>query len=611
MKEFMLGVNYWASHAGTDMWRDWNEDIVEKDLKLLADNGLDVLRVFPNWRDFQPVKPVLGGGHSMREYRMENDQYPGNPCYLDEVMLERFERFCRIADKNGLKLIVGLITGWMSGRLFVPAALYEKNIFTDPTALFFQQLFIKGFVGRMKGQKAVCAWDLGNECNCMDQAHKREEAYSWSSVIVNAIQSCDQTRPVISGMHSLELEGVWNIQDQGELTDILTTHPYPFWVEHCQRTPLNSFRTLMHATAQTQYYASVGRKPCLVEELGSMGPMICEEETAADFLKVNLWSNWANGSPGVLWWCAFDQTQLTAPPYDWNMCERELGMVDVNRQPKPSLLCMREFKKQMDSLELELPEKQTDGVCILSRGQAHWGIAYMSYILAVQAGLTLDFAYCEQELPEAGMYFLPSICMDVMSKKSYFDLKKKVYDGASLYISMKDGFLTEFREFTGLKVITAEKSSRQGTFWWEESSFAYRKPYHIRLAAERAEVLAEDDGGNPIFSVASYGAGKVYFLNFPMEEMLLEEENGLEAPCYHFYEKAAEAVLGKRKIRKTNPYVGMTLHQGTDNTYAVLVNYSAEIQDAGILCPGSEKTISCLFGNVEQIEPFGAAIIRF
>ena len=95
MKEFMLGVNYWASHAGTDMWRDWNEDIVEKDLKLLADNGLDVLRVFPNWRDFQPVKPVLGGGHSMREYRMENDQYPGNPCYLDEVMLERFERFCR------------------------------------------------------------------------------------------------------------------------------------------------------------------------------------------------------------------------------------------------------------------------------------------------------------------------------------------------------------------------------------------------------------------------------------------------------------------------------------------------------------------------------------
>lgn len=611
MKEFMLGVNYWASHAGTDMWREWDEEIVEKDLKLLADNGLTVLRVFPNWRDFQPVKPAFGGGHRLREYRMVNDGYPDNPYYLDEEMLDRFGRFCRIAEKNGLKLIVGLITGWMSGRLFVPAALYEKNIYTDPTALFFQQLFVKGFVERLKDQPAIYAWDLGNECNCMDQADKREEAYSWSSVIVNAIRACDPARPVISGMHSLELEGVWNIQDQGELTDILTTHPYPFWVEHCQRTPLNHFRTLMHATAQTQYYASVGKKPCLVEELGSMGPMVCEEKTAADFLRVNLWSNWANGSPGVLWWCAFDQTQLTAPPYDWNMCERELGMVDGDRQPKPSLLCMKEFKKQLDSLQLDLPEKQTDGVCILSRGQDHWGIAYMSYLLAKQAGLTLSFAYCEQELPEVGMYFLPSVCMEVMSKKSYDRLKKKVYDGAVLYISMKDGFLTEFEEFTGLQVKTADKSSVQGAMNWNGIDFNYRKPYHIRLAAARAEVLAADADGEPVFSAASYGAGRVYFLNFPLEDMLLTDVSGLETPYYRFYEKAAEAVLEKRVIRKTNPYVGMTLHQGTDSTYAILVNYSAKEQDAGIICHGYEKTMECLFGHVEKIEPFGAVILRY
>lgn len=611
MKDFLTGVNYWASHAGINMWREWNEEMVEADLKMLADNGINVLRVFPNWRDFQPVKPLFGGGHGLQEYRMADDGYPDNPYYLDEVMLERFERFCRIAEKYGLRLIVGLITGWMSGRLFVPSALYEKNIYTDPTALFFQQLFIKGFVERIKGQKAVRAWDLGNECNCMDQAYKREEAYSWTSVIVNAVKSCDPARPVISGMHSLELEGVWNIQDQGELTDILTTHPYPLWVEHCQLTPINSFRTLMHAAAQTQYYASVGKRPCLVEEIGSMGPMICEEETAADFLKVNLWANWANGSPGVLWWCAFDQGQLSAPPYDWKMCERELGMVDGNRQPKPSLLCMKEFKRQMDSLQLALPEKQTDGVCILSRGQDHWGIAYMSYILARQAGLSLDFAYCEQDLPKAGMYFLPSVCMEVMSKRSYFRLKQRVYDGAVLYLSMRDGFFTEFEELTGLKVVTAEKSFRQGTLEWKGERFAYRKPYHIRLASGRAKVLAEDADGEPMFSEASYGAGKVYFLNFPLEEMLLSEENGLENPYYHLYERAAETILEKEKLRKTNPCVSMTLHKGKDKNYAVLVNYSAEEQNAGILCPGSEKTMDCLFGNPERIEPFGAAIITY
>ena len=174
MKEkFMLGANYWASHAGVDMWRDWKPEVVEKDLQLLASHGITALRVFPNWRDFQPVEPVFGGGHALREYRLYGNDRPENPYYLDEVMLDRFAQFCKIAERNGMKLIVGLITGWMSGRLFIPAVLYDKNIYTDPTAQFFQQLFIKGFVERMKEEKSIYAWDLGNECNCMQGAESR------------------------------------------------------------------------------------------------------------------------------------------------------------------------------------------------------------------------------------------------------------------------------------------------------------------------------------------------------------------------------------------------------------------------------------------------------
>jgi endo-1,4-beta-mannosidase len=32
MKDFIIGVNYWASHAGTNMWRDWNEEVVRADI---------------------------------------------------------------------------------------------------------------------------------------------------------------------------------------------------------------------------------------------------------------------------------------------------------------------------------------------------------------------------------------------------------------------------------------------------------------------------------------------------------------------------------------------------------------------------------------------------
>lgn len=607
MKSFMLGVNYWASHAGVDMWRDWREDVVERDLQMLAENGVNTMRVFPNWRDFQPVEPLFTNNHVLREYRMTGDRLPENPWYLEEVMLDRFQRLCAIARKHNIRLIVGLITGWMSGRLFIPTMLNGKNVYTDPVAHYFEQLFIKGFVERMKGEESIWAWDLGNECNCMDRADSREVAYSWSNMIVNAIRSCDPSRPIVSGMHSLEISGVWNIQDQGQLTDILTTHPYPFWVEHAQLTPLTSFRTLMHATAQTRYYAAIGKKPCLVEELGSMGPMNLSEELAAGFLKTNLWSNWAHGSPGVLWWCAFDQTELTATPYDWNMFERELGMIQTCGSPKPAMLQMKAFGEQLDALNLDLPPAKTDGVCILSWGQDHAGIAFMTFLLGKQAGLTLDFVHCDQPLPDSDFYFLPSVRVDNMSRRSYMQLKQKVWDGATVYISVRDGTFTEFEAFTGFRVETAARAGKSGRIRLNGKQLSYEKPHQYRLTATRAEVLLRDEAGEPVFGVAPYGKGKVFFLNLPLEEMLLTDDQGFGKNWYEIYETAADQVLKNRILNKSNPKVGLSLHEG----YAVLVNYSDETQDAGIVWNGPAGGPEQVYGDASGIPPFDAAILKW
>ena len=99
--DFIMGCNYWASHAGTEMWRKWDEAIVREDLKKLAAHGATWLRVFPNWRDFQPVKPLFGGAGKLREYVTEEETYFDNPYYLDPVMVERFACLCRIAEECG------------------------------------------------------------------------------------------------------------------------------------------------------------------------------------------------------------------------------------------------------------------------------------------------------------------------------------------------------------------------------------------------------------------------------------------------------------------------------------------------------------------------------
>jgi len=46
----VVGCNYWAAHAGTNMWRDWRPEVVDRDLARLSGAGLQILRVFPRAR---------------------------------------------------------------------------------------------------------------------------------------------------------------------------------------------------------------------------------------------------------------------------------------------------------------------------------------------------------------------------------------------------------------------------------------------------------------------------------------------------------------------------------------------------------------------------------
>jgi Endo-beta-mannanase len=167
---FFLGVNYWASHAGTRMWSDWRPEIVERDFRLLADSGVEVLRVFPLWPDFQPIHRLYGGEGIDKGIRFGEQHVPDTEAGhagMSELMMERFVQLVEIAERHNLKLIVGLITGWMSGRLFVPPALEGKSILRDPDAIRWQSRFVTYFIKHTRELDSIIAWDLGNECNVM------------------------------------------------------------------------------------------------------------------------------------------------------------------------------------------------------------------------------------------------------------------------------------------------------------------------------------------------------------------------------------------------------------------------------------------------------------
>lgn len=610
--EFVLGCNYWASDSGTDMWRTFDEAAINKDLGILAEHGVKHIRIFPNWRDFQPVMPLMKIGMTVTGYCMEVEREKTNPYYIDDVMMKKFTHFLEICEKFGIKVIVGLITGWMSGRMFVPPALYGKNIINDPLSHCFQKLFIKGFVSEFKNSKVIIAWDLGNECNCMSSTD-RIGAINWTSMIANAIRAEDNTRPVISGMHSLEVEdnATWRIADQAMFTDILTTHPYPFWGRHTKTDKTLSLRTTMHATAETKLYSEIGNAPCLAEEIGRMGPMVCSDENAADFLRLNLFSLWANNSAGVMWWCANDQTMLNAYPYAENMIELELGMIDKNHKPKSVLGEMKKFSEFLNQLDFEIPKARTDAVCLLTEGQNQWGVGYMSYILLKQSGLTPSFAYANDSIPESKLYIMPSITnWEIMKKKQYEELKRRIYDGADIYISLDNGFISEFTEFTGLKVEDSYECNETESFGFGKEKFTFTRMRNYILTAQGAKVIAFDKKGNIAIAVNNYGKGHVYVVNFPIESNLLERHDAFQEGIYHIYEKLFADHAKWHPIRTDEPNIVLTYHELDDTMIAVFINHSDKVCRMKYEFEDRWSIKRTLYGNIGKINPYDACVIE-
>ena len=609
--KFFTGCNYWASHAGIDMWKDWRPHIMESDLKRLSEANIKVIRMFPLWPDFQPLRMHRQGHSAECELRLREDPLPHTKegrAGIDPVMADRFETFLDLAEKYDIKLIVGLITGWMSGRMYMPEAFEGRGLLTDPMVVSWQTRYVRYMVSRFKNHPAIAAWDLGNECNCME-AVGRYEANLWASHISNAIKIEDNIHPVVSGMHSLLPTASWTPEDQSEFLDILCTHPYPIFTPHCDTDPINEMKTILHATAQTVMYESLGGIPAFVEEAGTLGPMIAKEEVAGDYIRAAMFSAWTHDLRGFLWWCANEQSELTHTPYDWNAVERELGLFRIDGSKKPVLEEMTKFTNFVDSFEFgKLPPRLTDAVCILSEGQDVWAAAYGSFILAKQAGLDITFAWHNDEIPDAPAYLLPSVSSDrVIRRHVMCDLIERVEKGAKLYLSEDNALLSPFESITGLKVETRSRRVKEDIVNLDGKEFCFGTDFKLKLELAGAEPIALDGDGRPAFTCYKLGKGEVYFCPFPIET-LASCENGVVSgenaiPYYKFYEHLH--FRNSEKIAKSSsPYLCITEHKMENGRLILALNHTPDELGAKItLSRGKfERFINVSGGECKPLE---------
>ena len=272
----------------------------------------------------------------------------------------------------------------------------------------------------------------------------------------------------------------------------------------------------------------------------------------------------------------------------WTALERSLGLLWCDRSPKPVMEVLGRFGRMAS--KLQLPPLRKNAVCILTNKQDQWGVAYMTFLLAKQAGFDIEFQYAEQPLKKADFYLMPSVQGNkAISRHSWQNIMDAVEtNGATLYISSGDCTLEPFYgEWSGITLETVSKAAEKQEMIADEFRFFCNCPWHLEVSTERGESLARNQWGESVFIKTKCGKGTILYSTLSVETSLCEQPKAFHADYYKLYRKLAELAGVKRAVTRTNPMLTLTEHFEEDGTLLVCAvnNTPQEITDT-LLAPG-------------------------
>ena len=357
---FVLGVNYWPRRKAMYWWSDFDLDEVRQEFDVIAGLGLNVVRLFLLWDDWQPT-----------------------PDTVSDVCLQNFGRVCDAAAEAGLGLDVTFFTGHMSGPNWAPGWLLDgpplpfvrqlvsggqvvesgyRSYFTDAEARSAQRLLLRTVVSAFRNHSAIWMWNLGNEPDLFAIAPDRETGRAWVDEMTALIRQLDPQHPVTTGLHvaSLGTSHALRVDDTFTTGDVAVMHAYPMytpWARH----PLDP-DFVPYTCALT---SALCGKPTLMEEFGgcTAAPghdsyiwewnaygqprtqFMASEQDLAAYIEAVLPKLVEVGATGAMVWCFADyhETLWHKPPCSESCHERFFGLVRPDGTLKPHAEVLKAF----------------------------------------------------------------------------------------------------------------------------------------------------------------------------------------------------------------------------------------------------------------------------
>jgi hypothetical protein len=500
-----MGVNYWPASCGMEVWENFPSAEIQHDLDVILKLGLNCVRFFLLWQDFEPQEGVY-----------------------DETKFDHLRDVLTWCQERGIYAHPSLFVGWMSGGVFYPAWFRGRNMFSDAVLVKRSAAFARHAAEVIAPfHDSVLAIDQGNELDCLPESSSAHpsEVIHWCQVVNDAIREGYPQAIIISGNEQNQImsDTGWRFGFQPG-TDLYSMHGYPVpnWhpVSFDGMTDPFAQTLLPTETAVARAYGAV-----MVQEFGTIVTFGKRQQDG--YLRAILPACWQAGANGFLWWC-FRDVRLDRMPYTTCNFESTLGLVDAHDQVKPGLEYYLEFARLVPHLPSPAITTAATGIYLSSQ----------YYLRDNQECPGHQPAQLARGLIMANYYYqrlgIPTrMVRGDLGGKALLDshLKTIVIAGAHLR-SDEAAALTEWVKAGGRLIWHGVDPVNYGTIYADligalpvdyraplpvEVDFAgevweftkYARGMRVEVSPTTAQVLAQDAAGIPVMLSHVLGSGKV------------------------------------------------------------------------------------------------------
>lgn len=585
---YPVGVNWWLGSSGPETWTRFDLAEVERDFARCRAEGYNTLRVMLRWEDFQHSDPV--------------------DVWFDETTVARLDAVIACARRHDLRIVLTLFVAWMCGVFYKPRFLASSQaMLDDPEMLRLQRQYVEYFGRRYAHEPGILAWNLANE-NYMAGGETRGEVWQWMTLLADGLRKAGVTQPITTGINLLGYSPAngkqyggdwsWYVRDSSDVGDYNVTHPYMnrAWNSHLTNGALSP-RSTMWPAFLARSYEGIGGKPVMLEEFGTLGDMVMDDElTAPHFVRRVLFSGFANGNIGSLYWSCVDY-ERNQVSFDVCQFESGTGVWDRSGQPKPFAAALREFATFAATTWTPtlMPLRRRAAIVVTRQERVgDRAVFHEAFLLAKAAGFDPDIIAPDQDFSPYALLLWPGHG-DGCRTKDWMRLQAWVAGGGILYLSHGGAYLQDVRQLFGLRIADrVEVPATAQTLVVDGVSSTFSLPdspaADLLLQAAGAKVHAADANG-PVLSEHTVGAGRAWFCRYPIEHCS-RRQDPLPAAAVALYRRLANAAgLAASEAETPQGVEAVGMADGT-RRLLILVNHNRAAAEVRIPAVGWKMLVS-------------------